>query len=134
MALGAVSLTLFESSSSLVSLSPGESGTATASCASGETLSGGGYFSDSTSNSVIIVTRSEQGGFNAWNVAVFNYGSAGNFRASAEGLAVTPWPSCRNVFLLIERCLIKCTFKGTVPVGGGFPEFVLDVTYHLTIK
>lgn len=25
-------------------------------------------------------------------------------------------------------------FKGTVPVGGGFPDFVLDVTYHITIK
>lgn len=91
LAPGAVSLTLFERSSELMSLAPGESGTATASCAPGEMLSGGGFFTDTTSASVIIVSRSSQAAFNTWGVDAFNYaGSAGNFRAEAECLAVTP--------------------------------------------
>jgi hypothetical protein len=52
----------------------------------------------------------------------------GNFIAFADGY----WVSLRPSSLSVGPHEIH--FKGTVPVGGGFPDFVLDVTYHITIK
>ena len=52
----------------------------------------------------------------------------GNFIAFADGY----WVSLRPYSLSVGQHEIH--FKGTVPVGNGFPDFVLDVTYHITIK
>ena len=52
----------------------------------------------------------------------------GNFIAFADGYWVSIQPSS------FSAGPHEIHFKGTVPVGGGFPDFVLDVTYHITIK
>lgn len=53
--------------------------------------------------------------------------SPGNFLAFADGI----WVSLKPHALSVGPHEIH--FKGTVPVEG-FPDFVLDVTYHITIK
>lgn len=52
----------------------------------------------------------------------------GNFIAFADGY----WVSLQPYSLSVGPHEIH--FKGTVPVGEGFPDFVVDVTYHITIK
>jgi hypothetical protein len=52
----------------------------------------------------------------------------GNFIGFADGYWVSIQPNSLSVGPH------EIHFKGTVPVGNGFPDFVLDVTYHITIK